>query len=780
MHEINTNGEHFYLAAAATTTTINEYKHTLIQSGSDEEIRIFPLGDRNSVDRPSKMPAIAVRRRQRRSATKRKDDDEEVVVEIENGDSNNNDDDEKLKTEGSGFDSNVLLNGFTVDYEKENVENNGNSWDNPIPLNVNNVRYQFDESDTNDGISDVESQRRKFDVSNLMLHDIEPMAAAAAAAATPTEMTTTTAAVASQVSDTAKLENESFQANNFHVTNVDGNENDNSSDSSATKDDFNESFELITDSIHETLVSENVVNDSHQVNDVIYAQSQTSPMPSLPSPSKLSSSKLDQDDLNWTSSDNLMPKPLITDRESDKNDSANGMKFDETFDDNIDHKPDDNDSTLQNDSPAIIVQYDKQPILKINHLDTDSTNDEVDEHTHSFQERQRNDNSSNSISNGNENTNASANMNENANDNENVNVNENVGSILNTKHAAKQTDKPPHSNANSIDGNEYVETLSGIKHQEPRYEMLDMVHNDSIKARDVSQNMQRILVNVSIGTDSGDGTQNHGIYMLHVSVPAGPNLSPAHFDGDSPQTAIHAPPKFIRPTQSKDDNKDDNDNTSNVGALAVSIPPNPQAPSPMPPQWQQQQHLQQTVERDPDEMSSVARKSAELLLEYSSEIARLNSIIANLNKTIECKNSYESQALTAELLPSSSSSSSPSPSNLSYLQGNESLIVSKTDGKAENENETLTTTKPTATTVPDYNENDNRINNNNFGLCNQDIPPILILEGKRFAYTHPIVFTSWKIHFRISCSLSIYLSLLPLHSLSSYFYHIKSIQIRQT
>lgn len=34
----------------------------------------------------------------------------------------------------------------------------------------------------------------------------------------------------------------------------------------------------------------------------------------------------------------------------------------------------------------------------------------------------------------------------------------------------------------------------------------------------------RILVNVSIATDSGTGTQNHAIYMLQVSLPAGPDL----------------------------------------------------------------------------------------------------------------------------------------------------------------------------------------------------------------------------------------------------------------
>lgn len=38
------------------------------------------------------------------------------------------------------------------------------------------------------------------------------------------------------------------------------------------------------------------------------------------------------------------------------------------------------------------------------------------------------------------------------------------------------------------------------------------------------KSMQRILVNVSIATDSGSGTQHHAVYMLHVSVPAGPQF----------------------------------------------------------------------------------------------------------------------------------------------------------------------------------------------------------------------------------------------------------------
>lgn len=51
-------------------------------------------------------------------------------------------------------------------------------------------------------------------------------------------------------------------------------------------------------------------------------------------------------------------------------------------------------------------------------------------------------------------------------------------------------------------------------------------NNSPINTHDQQQQMQRILVNISIATDSGAGTQNHGVYMLHVSVPAGPDFIP--------------------------------------------------------------------------------------------------------------------------------------------------------------------------------------------------------------------------------------------------------------
>lgn len=66
----------------------------------------------------------------------------------------------------------------------------------------------------------------------------------------------------------------------------------------------------------------------------------------------------------------------------------------------------------------------------------------------------------------------------------------------------------------------HVETAPPM--QPPIFHMLDDTNrlaNDSIEKQ-----TQRILVNVSIATDSGVGTKNHGVYMLHVSVPVGPEF----------------------------------------------------------------------------------------------------------------------------------------------------------------------------------------------------------------------------------------------------------------
>lgn len=59
-----------------------------------------------------------------------------------------------------------------------------------------------------------------------------------------------------------------------------------------------------------------------------------------------------------------------------------------------------------------------------------------------------------------------------------------------------------------------------------RYEVHDI---NSINRNDLPHEApisKRILVNVSIATDNGSGTENHAVYTLHVSVPAGPDFQP--------------------------------------------------------------------------------------------------------------------------------------------------------------------------------------------------------------------------------------------------------------
>lgn len=56
--------------------------------------------------------------------------------------------------------------------------------------------------------------------------------------------------------------------------------------------------------------------------------------------------------------------------------------------------------------------------------------------------------------------------------------------------------------------------VTGMNDQTFQYQMHDATTNKSTSLP------QRILVNVSIATDNGDGSQLHAVYMLHVSVPA--------------------------------------------------------------------------------------------------------------------------------------------------------------------------------------------------------------------------------------------------------------------
>lgn len=53
-----------------------------------------------------------------------------------------------------------------------------------------------------------------------------------------------------------------------------------------------------------------------------------------------------------------------------------------------------------------------------------------------------------------------------------------------------------------------------------------VVHDSNTPHINATQQFPRILVNVSIATDHGAGTQTHAVYMLHVQVPTSIDLSP--------------------------------------------------------------------------------------------------------------------------------------------------------------------------------------------------------------------------------------------------------------
>lgn len=519
---------------------------------------------------------------------------------------------------------------------------------------INIVRKSTEETsiqDYNDGELDNFSENRNFDdiQSNLLLDDVEDVSRQRRSVNNDAEML--------QTGRSGSEEN--ILLNDYTVEYEEENVGYQTTVSSYQFDDHDSNDDehfLVVDQIEGMKVKETTSEEA--TNDVIIHTQIRTPI----------DSKLNRNYLSLAISDNITQRPLVNNQKSNR--EINGTKFTSTFNHRTDHNLGDSDSNSQNDSPAIIVLFDKQSTLETNNLDIDST--EVDAHEFNSKDQQ-----------------------DDINVNDSTNVNTNPDAIeffsLNSNKETTEIDKQTtYSNEISIEKD--VETLSGIKHLEPRYEMFDVTRNDSIKAEDVAQVLQRISVNISIGTDSGDGTQNHGIYMLHVSVPAEHYLKPTYFSSDSPQTAVHEPPIVLKPAS----NQLLNDNAKVT-----------QAPK----------DLGYNVERDSVGMTSIARKSAELLLEYSQEISRLNSIIEYLNDTKRLENVSANKKQSSNF----------------FTQSDDSLLVTKKDEKAENEY--ITETKP------HYNGNDNHINSNNFGLCNQDIPPILILEGKRFAYTNLIEFT---------------------------------------
>lgn len=85
--------------------------------------------------------------------------------------------------------------------------------------------------------------------------------------------------------------------------------------------------------------------------------------------------------------------------------------------------------------------------------------------------------------------------------------------------------EPNNSGDLLLHGSPKAPTIDHNKHNANDSSNDSNAQNDNkAQHQQVSSMPQRILVNVSIATDSGSGTQNHAIYMLHVSLPAGPDL----------------------------------------------------------------------------------------------------------------------------------------------------------------------------------------------------------------------------------------------------------------
>lgn len=329
---------------------------------------------------------------------------------------------------------------------------------------------------------------------------------------------------------------------------------------------------------------------------------------------------------------------------------------------------------LQNDSPVIVVQYEQQPAMDVINLETENDNSleqialikattTMDHENSSTKHRHHNNVVIlDAIADDNE---SSSKINK-INNTTNETIKQTESKVLESTHKPQEGENHINNN-NKYEG--YVEAPM-LKQHEPSYEMLDVTHNSSNKMHNLRAGLQRILVNVSIATDNGDGTPNHGVYTLHVSVPAGSEFIP--LNSPQQQQFIQSMPTvaLTPPYQDhQDDGSDGEDSNVGVGFKMLDIMPSLNLSSSMP------------------------------SYNCSNEIFHLNSIIANLNKTIN---------------------------NLSNEQKGMDDTESKTTAFEEYQTQ--------ANIIHQIDDDDDSSNS----ICRQDIPPILILEGKTpsIAYIH--------------------------------------------
>lgn len=350
-------------------------------------------------------------------------------------------------------------------------------------------------------------------------------------------------------------------------------------------------------------------------------------------------------------------------------------------------------NSLQNDGPAVIVRYESAPIGK------DKENDEgpsgIEQSASSVQivsnkmaltttESIRDD--------------TSPQITNDANNVNRIDLEDIVNQVPEHEKALGQTiptTVPPNQNTNmqpqsaesNADRYKFIDMATAIKTNEPHFEMLDGAHNRSIASPDV-RNVPRILVNVSIATDLGDGTQHHGVYMLHVSVPASPDLLPQQHATNIPQPLIPMSQMHIaqmsQTLQSIEHKTNASDSTTSKLAQTSSI--------------------------SDGEFPNTNENLCD------TEISRLQSVIEQLNQTMERMQSNISNHSDALI-------GNNVMENLAVV----TVAAESTTAETVTENEM-------STTLSLQDNDDNNLGDTNW--CNREIPPILILEGESVVCQH--------------------------------------------
>lgn len=151
--------------------------------------------------------------------------------------------------------------------------------------------------------------------------------------------------------------------------------------------------------------------------------------------------------------------------------------------------------------------------------------------------------------------------------------------------------------------------MHGEEHLHDKYN----ADTQNVSESEASIPMQRILVNVSIATDSGSGTQHHAVYMLHVSVPAGVGLNPPVEQHVLENATMGQPPLDMN---SQDEHSD---------TLADGAGCHPPEPPPVPPC-----PCECVASRKHEETNNIEEVTA-------TTVAQINELTTQLTPTTELK-----------------------------------------------------------------------------------------------------------------------------------------------